>query len=101
MDTRVRTTSAAGFGALALFAGCWLADGGCLLAAIQAVGARPEWSLIPIAYCAAQLVSFVPITPGGLGLVEGSLTVALVSGGGGAVEAVRSSVCEAGLGVGV
>jgi uncharacterized membrane protein YbhN (UPF0104 family) len=72
------TASAAG----SLFVACWLADAGCLVVAMRAVGAAPEWSLLPIAYCAAQLVSFLPVTPGGLGLVEGSLTVALVAGGG-------------------
>ncbi|MGE5617395.1 MAG: lysylphosphatidylglycerol synthase transmembrane domain-containing protein [Candidatus Woesearchaeota archaeon] len=75
--------SAAAFTAV-LFTASWLADAGCLVAAIHAVGAHPEWTLVPIAYCAAQLVSFLPVTPGGLGLVEGSLTVALMAGGGGA-----------------
>lgn len=74
----IPVASAAG----ALFAASWLADAGCLVAAMRAVGAAPAWALVPIAYCAAQLVSFLPITPGGLGLVEGSLTIALVAAGG-------------------
>jgi uncharacterized protein (TIRG00374 family) len=53
------------------------------VAAVQAVGARPAWALVPLAYCAAQLVAFLPITPGGFGLVEGSLAVTLAMGGGG------------------
>lgn len=71
-------------GAAVLFTSSWLADASCLLAALHAVGAHPAWILVPIAYCAAQLVSFLPITPGGLGLVEGSLTVTLMTGGSGA-----------------
>src|ERR1019366_2633209 len=35
-----------------------------------------------LAYGAGQLASNLPITPGGLGVVEGSLTVALVAYGG-------------------
>jgi uncharacterized membrane protein YbhN (UPF0104 family) len=75
-----RSTAVAG----ALFTGCWLADAGCLVAALQAVAARPAWSVVPLAYCAAQLASFVPITPGGVGLVEGSLAATLLAGTGGA-----------------
>jgi uncharacterized membrane protein YbhN (UPF0104 family) len=81
-----------GVGAAGLFAASWLADAGCLLAAIHAVGARPEWSVVPAAYCAAQLASFLPVTPGGLGLVEGSLAVTLMAGGGGGSALVLASV---------
>lgn len=70
--------------AAVLFCASWAADAGCLLAAVHAVGAHPAWALVPIAYCTAQLVSFLPITPGGLGLVEGSLTVTLMASGGAA-----------------
>ena len=35
-----------------------------------------------LAYGAAQLAINLPITPGGLGVVEGSLTIALVAYGG-------------------
>lgn len=80
---RLRASRSGMASALALFCAAWLADAGCLVAAVVAVGARPAWALVPIAYCAAQLVSFLPITPGGLGLVEGSLTVTLMAGGGG------------------
>lgn len=89
---RPRLSGAAGVGAAGLFAASWLADAGCLVAAIHAVGARPEWSLVPVGYCAAQLVSFLPLTPGGLGLVEGSLAVTLVAGGHGGSALVLASV---------
>jgi hypothetical protein len=77
-SSRPRAATAAG-----LFGLAWSADAGCLIAAVHAVGAHPDWNLVPIAYCGAQLVSFLPLTPGGLGLVEGSLAVTLVSGGAG------------------
>jgi uncharacterized membrane protein YbhN (UPF0104 family) len=81
IDHRPSIPLPAAAGAGLLFAASWLADAACLLAAIRAAGAHPEWTLVPLAYCAAQLVAFLPITPGGLGLVEGSLTVALIGGG--------------------
>jgi uncharacterized protein (TIRG00374 family) len=38
--------------------------------------------VIALAYAAGQLVAVLPVTPGGLGIVEGSLTFALVAYGG-------------------
>jgi uncharacterized protein (TIRG00374 family) len=56
-----------------------------LLAALRAVGADPRPSLVLLAYTAAELLSLVPLTPGGLGFVEaglvGMLTLAGVHGG--------------------
>lgn len=60
----------------------WVADCACLLAAFSAVGTAVPWRGVLVAYGAAQVASNVPITPGGLGVVEGSLTVALVAYGG-------------------
>ncbi len=53
---------------------------------MYAVGARPHVSLVLLAFCAAQLLGTIPITPGGLGLVEAGLTgtLALAGVGGGA-----------------
>lgn len=59
----------------------WAADAACLAAAFYAVGGTPPWGVFLMAYCAAQLVAFLPITPGGLGLVEGSLALTLAAGG--------------------
>ncbi len=42
----------------------------------------------PIAYGAGQLAAALPITPGGLGAVEGSITIALVAFGGAHVATV-------------
>ena len=55
-----------------------------LLAALRAVGAEPQPSLVLLAYVAAELLALLPLTPGGLGFVEaglvGTLTLAGVSG---------------------
>ena len=48
------------------------------------------WKGLLLAYGAGQLAASLPITPGGLGVVEGSITVALVAfGGSEASTAVR------------
>ncbi|HEY8543504.1 MAG TPA: lysylphosphatidylglycerol synthase transmembrane domain-containing protein [Acidimicrobiales bacterium] len=45
-----------------------------LLAALAAVGARPEPGLVLLAFVAAKLLGMIPVTPGGLGFVEAGLT---------------------------
>jgi uncharacterized membrane protein YbhN (UPF0104 family) len=60
----------------------WLTDCLCLVLAFQAVGAHVPWRGLLVAYGAAQVAANLPITPGGLGVVEGSLTIALVAYGG-------------------
>jgi uncharacterized protein (TIRG00374 family) len=62
--------------------GNWLWDCAALVCAFLAVGSGVPWRGLLLAYGAAQLASNLPITPGGLGVVEGSLTVALVAYGG-------------------
>lgn len=62
--------------------GYWACDCGCLAAGYLAVHASIPWSALLLAYGAGQLASNLPITPGGLGVVEGSLTIALVAYGG-------------------
>lgn len=68
----------------------WLADMACLAVAFLAVGAAVPWKGLLLAYAAAQLAANLPITPGGLGVVEGSLTVALVAFGGGQASTVAA-----------
>jgi hypothetical protein len=53
----------------------------CLLAAVRATGSHPRPSLILVTYAVAGIVGLVPITPGGLGIVEASLTGLLVLAG--------------------
>ena len=72
--------------ALLLAAGRWVLDYLTLIAALYAVGATPRASLVLLAFCAAQLLGNVPLTPGGVGFVEAGLTgtLALAGVGGGA-----------------
>jgi len=59
----------------------WLADCACLAIAFLAVGAAVPWRGLLLAYGAGQLAANLPFTPGGLGVVEGSLAIALVAYG--------------------
>lgn len=68
----------------------WAADLSCLTISFLAVGVGVPWRGLLLAYGAGQLASILPITPGGLGAVEGSLTVALVTFGGGAESTVAA-----------
>jgi putative heme transporter len=68
----------------------WLTDCACLVLAFQAVGAHVPWRGLLVAYGAAQVATNVPITPGGLGVVEGSLTIALVAYGGSTAGSVAA-----------
>lgn len=67
--------------ALLYTVGKWGLDYATLLAALAAVGARPRPSLVLLAYCAAQVLAQIPITPGGLGFVEAGLTGLLALAG--------------------
>jgi uncharacterized protein (TIRG00374 family) len=56
-------------------------DYGCLLAVLRATGSSPRPSLVLLAYAAAGIVALFPLTPGGLGVVEASLSGLLVLAG--------------------
>lgn len=69
----------------------WLFDCACFAFSFLMVGAGIPWKGLLLAYGAGQLAANLPITPGGLGAVEGSLTIALAYFGGaqgGTVDAV-------------
>jgi uncharacterized protein (TIRG00374 family) len=55
----------------------WVFDWLTLLTALAAVGQHPRPTLVLLAFCAAQLLAQIPITPGGLGVVEAGMTGAL------------------------
>jgi uncharacterized protein (TIRG00374 family) len=67
--------------ALASAIGRWAFDYATLLAALAAVGSHPRPGLVLLAFCAAQLLAQIPITPGGLGFVEAGLTAMLALAG--------------------
>ena len=60
----------------------WLADLAVLALAFVALGERPPWAGLVLAYCLGQAASALPFTPGGLAVVEGGLTATLVAFGG-------------------
>jgi len=60
----------------------WLLDCACFAMTFLAIGAAIPWKGLLLAYGAGQLAANLPITPGGLGAVEGSITIALVFFGG-------------------
>jgi uncharacterized protein (TIRG00374 family) len=67
--------------ALAAALGRWAFDFGCLLAALRALDALPRAGLVLLAFCAAQVLAQIPLTPGGLGFVEAGLTATLTLAG--------------------
>jgi uncharacterized protein (TIRG00374 family) len=67
--------------AVATAAGRWILDFLCLYAALLAVGARPPLYVALLAYSAAQLLGQIPLTPGGLGVVEAGLAGTLALAG--------------------
>jgi hypothetical protein len=77
----VRPSKKAWFEAFGLAALNWIENAGCLVACIWAVNGDIPWSGILVAYALAQVSASIPITPGGLGVVEGSLTAVLVAYG--------------------
>jgi uncharacterized protein (TIRG00374 family) len=90
-DRILRTVGPRWKAALASTIGRWTFDYLSLLAALAAVGARPRAALVLLAFCAAQLLAQVPLTPGGLGFVEAGLTAMLVLAGVSAGNAVLAS----------
>ena len=68
----------------------WLLDCSCLALSFLAVGVAVPWKGLLLAYGAGQLAANLPITPGGLGVVEGSLTIALVAFGGAETSTVAA-----------
>jgi putative heme transporter len=59
----------------------WLADCACLACAIRATGEPIPWRGLVLAYGAGAAVGSTGVTPGGFGLVEVTLTAALVAAG--------------------
>lgn len=77
---------------VALGTGLWFFDFLCLVCAFGAVHASIPWYGVLLAYGAAQVAGSLPIVPGGLGIVEGSLAVILTAYGAGRVPAVSAAL---------
>ncbi len=72
--------------------GRWAFDYATLLAALAAVGSHPRPALVLLAFCVAQVLAQIPITPGGLGFVEAGLTATLALAGVTAGDAVLATL---------
>lgn len=59
----------------------WNADCVCLIASIKAAGANVPWHGILLVYCLAVTAGSTGITPGGLGVIEVTMTAGLVGAG--------------------
>jgi uncharacterized protein (TIRG00374 family) len=69
----------------------WAFDYATLLAALAAVGDHARPGLVLLAFCGAQVLAQIPVTPGGLGFVEAGLTAMLVLTGVSAGDAVLAT----------
>jgi len=78
--------------ALLFAAGRWVLDYLTLLAALTAIHAESRASTVLLAFCAAQFLGTLPLTPGGLGFVEAGLTGTLALAGVPAGEAVVATL---------
>jgi uncharacterized protein (TIRG00374 family) len=78
--------------ALLFAAGRWVLDYLTLLAALTAIHAQSRPSTVLLAFCAAQLLGTLPLTPGGLGFVEAGLAGTLALAGVPAGEAVLATL---------
>ena len=59
----------------------WLWDAVCLVACIEALQFHVPWRGVLVIYGLTQISASLPITPGGIGVVEGSLAALLVAYG--------------------
>ncbi len=59
----------------------WIDDLACLIASLLALGVSVPWRGVVVAYAFTQIAASLPITPGGLGVVEASLTALLTAYG--------------------
>ena len=83
-ETAVLARAVAGrhwLGVLAVAAFNWSTDLACLIAALHAIGLTVPTRAVALAYLAAQLIRQIPVTPGGIGMIEASLVLALTTAG--------------------
>jgi putative heme transporter len=70
----------------------WLADAAVLAVSILAVGAAVPWRDLLLVYLAGISAQSLSLTPGGLGITEGAISVALVASGLRVGQAVAAAV---------
>ncbi len=86
----IRPDALASVTVVALATLTWSLDFACLLCLFAAVHAPIPHGGVLLAHGVAQIVAVVPLVPGGLGLVEGSLAVILVAYGATRVPALAT-----------
>jgi uncharacterized protein (TIRG00374 family) len=59
----------------------WLVDCACLVTCVWAISGTVPWRGVLVAYGLAQVAAAIPVVPGGLGVVEGSLAFLLIAYG--------------------
>jgi hypothetical protein len=74
-------SNAAALRLIAMATALWLSDFLILICCFGAVHAPIPWSGVLLAFGVAQIVASLPLIPGGIGIVEGSLAVILVAYG--------------------
>jgi uncharacterized protein (TIRG00374 family) len=62
---------------LELALGNWLFDCAVVIVAMEALAVRVPWSGVLVVYGLTQISAAIPVTPGGIGVVEGSMTALL------------------------
>lgn len=62
------------------------------MAVLHATKSNPRPSLVLLAYGSAGVIGLIPVTPGGLGLVEASLSGFLILAGVGAGDALLATL---------
>ncbi len=70
----------------------WFTDAAVLAVAIIAVGARVPWHDLLLVYAAGAGAQGLSLTPGGLGITEGAISLALVASGVHVRQAVAAAV---------
>jgi uncharacterized protein (TIRG00374 family) len=70
----------------------WFADAAVLTVAIIAVGGRVPWHDLLLVYAAGVAAQGLSLTPGGLGITEGAISLALVASGVHVRQAVAAAV---------
>ena len=75
----------------------WVLDAVVLASAVLAIGIHVPWRSLLVIYAGAQLLAELPITPGGLGIVEGGLVTMLARSHVPAAPATAAAVLYRGL----
>jgi putative heme transporter len=68
-------------GVVGVAAAVWLGDFLCLVCSFWAIHAAVPWDGVLLAYGVAQVAGSLPIVPGGIGIIEGSLAIILITYG--------------------